>query len=426
MLNDILRIIKKFIPRRIFTFFQPAYHYLLAFLGAVRYGFPSRHIAVIAITGTKGKTTTAEFMNAILEEDGAKTALSSTLRFKIGDTSHPNKYKMSLPGRFFLQRFLHQAVSAGCTHAIIEITSEAAKQYRHLFVDLDMLIFTNLAPEHIESHGSFEKYADAKLSIGRALVSSHKRPRIIVANTDDVYGPRFLNLGADKNLAYTVTNVPEASVSSHHINFLLGTTPVTIAQGGAFNLQNALAAATGAQGMGIADNIIARGLGRITTIRGRMEHVGAGQDFRVIVDYAHTPESLTAAYQVFPTARKICVLGSTGGGRDTWKRPIMGSIADTHCAHIILTNEDPYDEDPDHIVADIIKGIVNTPYEIIMDRRKAIAHAYSLAKKDDVVYITGKGTDPYIMGKQGKKMSWDDATVAREELDTFSKKLLAQ
>jgi len=416
MLNDILRIIKIFIPHKVFAFFQPAYHYVLAFAGAIYYRFPSRSLTVIAITGTKGKTTTAEFVNAILEADGKKTALSSTLRFKIGDTSRPNMYKMSLPGRFFLQRFLWQAVDAGCSHAIIEITSEAAKQYRHKFVSLDALLFTNLAPEHIESHGSFEKYAEAKLSIGRALVASHKRPRIMVANMDDAYGERFLSLGADINIPYHMTDATLVEDSAHSTSFTSHHTRFSLAVPGHFNIANALAAIAYTRVIGISDETIARGLGAMTGVRGRMEHIEAGQNFSVIVDYAHTPESLEAAYKAYPDRRKICVLGSTGGGRDTWKRPRMGAIADTHCAHIILTDEDPYDENPDTIVAGVRAGITHTPCEIIMDRRTAIAHACKLAQQGDVVYITGKGTDPYIMGKNGTKTPWDDASVAREEI----------
>jgi len=419
MIDDILRTIKKIIPRSVFVFFQPTYHYTLALVSTILYRFPSRHITIIAITGTKGKTTTAEFVNAILEANGARTALSSTLRFKVGNTSRPNMYKMSLPGRFFLQHFLRQAVDAGCSHAIVEITSEAAKQYRHIFTEIDALLFTNLAPEHIESHGSFEKYADAKLSIGHALVSSRKRPRIMVANTDDAYGARFLALGADINTAYHMSDVTDIHETSGGTIFTHSNTRFSLAIPGRFNIANALAAIGYARAVGMTEETIVRGLASVGAVRGRMEHINAGQDFTVIVDYAHTPESLEAAYGVYPDKHKICVLGSTGGGRDTWKRPAMGAIADTHCAHIILTDEDPYDENPDAIVADVRTGITHTPCEVIMDRRMAIARAISLAHRGDVVYITGKGTDPYIMGKDGIKTPWDDATVAREELVTL-------
>ena len=162
-----LGIIKKIIPKPIFQFLQPIYHYSLAVLGALIYDFPSKKLIVVGVTGTKGKTTTTELVNAILEEASYKTALASTLRFKIGEKEERNFFKMTMPGRFFMQKFLREAVKANCSHAVIEMTSEGAKQFRHKFISLDALIFTNLAPEHIESHGSYENYVQAKLNIAR-------------------------------------------------------------------------------------------------------------------------------------------------------------------------------------------------------------------------------------------------------------------
>ena len=188
-----LRLLKKIIPRPIFNFFQPAYHILLVYTGTILYGFPSRKLVVVAVTGTKGKSTTTEIVNAIFEEAGFKTALSNTIRFKIGDKSRPNMYKMSMPGRFFMQKFLRDAVSAGCTHAVIEMTSEGAKQFRHHGIEQNALIFTGLSPEHIESHGSFEKYRDAKRSIGRALARSPKET-FVVANREDNDADFYLSL----------------------------------------------------------------------------------------------------------------------------------------------------------------------------------------------------------------------------------------
>ena len=154
----------QFITRSLFS----AYHFLLAFVGAVIYLFPSRDIRVIAVTGTKGKSSTTEMINAILEASGEKTALLNSIRIKVGDRTKPNTTRMSMPGRFFIQHFLAKARGAGCTTAILEMTSEGARQHRHRFIELDALVFTNLAPEHIESHGSFENYANAKFEIGRA------------------------------------------------------------------------------------------------------------------------------------------------------------------------------------------------------------------------------------------------------------------
>lgn len=422
LLEHILRALKKIIPRKVFTALQPIYHYTLALFGALLYGFPSRKLTVIAVTGTKGKTSVVELINAIFEAAGYKTAISSTLRFKIGQDSKRNLYKMSVPGRFFLQRFLRKAVRAGCSHAIIELTSEAAKQYRHKFIALDALVFTNLAREHIESHGSYEKYLAAKLSLAKALAHSPKKHTVIVANTDDVEGRKFLSCGAEKQFPFSLKDAEQYKVSSGGITFTFRGEALSSTLLGTFNIMNALAAANCAEAFGIPIPAIKSGVASCGEIRGRMERVDAGQNFSVFVDYAHTPDSLRAAYEALAGSRKICVLGSTGGGRDVWKRPAMGEIAAEYCDHIILTNEDPYDEDPERIVRDIQKGIVGKESEVIMDRRAAISYAYTLAKAGDAVIITGKGTDPFIMGANGEKVVWDDAAVAKEELQNITRK----
>ena len=415
-MENILRIIKKFIPRNIFSFFQPAYHYSLALIAALVYRFPSRKIKVVAITGTKGKTSTAEIVNAILEEAGYRTALVGTLRFKVGDDEERNLYKMTIPGRFFMQHFLRRSVTAKCDWVVMEMTSEGARQFRHKFIDFDALIFTNLSPEHIESHGSFENYKDAKLSIARALAKSVKRPRIIVANSDDKYANEFLAVDADTKTTYSLKDAKPYTLEKDSTTFSFMGAPLVSHLSGAFNLSNMLAGISFARTIGIAPEVIKRSIEKFDGIRGRVERINAGQDFDVIVDYAHTTDSLEKVYEVFQGSRKICVLGGTGGGRDSWKRPAMGAVANAHCDEIILTNEDPYDEDPEKIVSEILAGIEGGQAQIIMDRRGAIAKALSLAETGDAVLITGKGTDPYIMVANGKKTPWDDATVAREEL----------
>jgi UDP-N-acetylmuramoyl-L-alanyl-D-glutamate--2,6-diaminopimelate ligase len=177
---------------------------------------------------------------------------------------------------------------------------------------------------------------------------------------------------------------------------------------------NALAVIKAAEFLDVPLQKIAEGLAALERIPGRTERIEEGQDFQAIVDYAHTPDSLKALYEAYPT-RRICVLGNTGGGRDTWKRPEMGKIAETYCDVVILTNEDPYDEDPRAIVDAMAAGMDTKP-EIIMDRRAAIARALSLAKAGDAVLITGKGTDPYIMEANNVRTPWSDAQVVREEL----------
>ena len=415
----IRKLLKKIIPKKVFEFFQPAYHYGLALLGALIYRFPSRKLIVIGVTGTKGKTTTTELVNSILESAGYKTALQSTLRFKIGDKEKRNLFKMSMPGRFFIQNFLREAVNAGCTHTILELTSEGAEQFRHKFIYPDALIFTNLAPEHIESHGSYENYLKAKLTIAKEL--ENKKERVIIANIDDKEGQKFLDLNIKNKIPYSLDDAMGIKADENGSSFQVNKMTIHSKLPGIFNVYNMLGAIAYAKFAGILDEKIKEGLEKINFVRGRMEKIENNLGIEIVVDYAHTPDSLKAVYETYRGHKLICVLGNTGGGRDTWKRKVMGEIADQYCNQIILTNEDPYDEDPIKILEDIKKGILNKSCEIIMDRRQAISKAISLAKSDDAVLITGKGTDPFIMGPNGIKQEWDDATVAREELNKILK-----
>jgi UDP-N-acetylmuramoyl-L-alanyl-D-glutamate--2,6-diaminopimelate ligase len=483
-----LSILKKIIPKKIFRALQPAYHYLLALVGALVYRFPSRKILVIGVTGTKGKSTTTEMLYHIFKAAGYKVALQNTIHFIIGENERRNLFKMTMPGRFFIQKFLRDAVSAGCGVAILEMSSEGAKQYRHKFVALDALVFTNLSPEHIESHGSYEKYVDAKLSIARELVrrSAEKpSPKVlgslrstrlfskvsphfeqasgeegssvkkvwpnssstnsetrglfeesflpspaIVANIDDKEAEKFLALDIETKIPYSLkdaTNVQSDNISS---SFEIEGVPFHTSLPGVFNVYNMLGAIKCAEHFGVSLEDAKKGLESMQKVRGRMEKVDEGQGFEVVVDYAHTTESLKAIYSTYKDLHTICILGNTGGGRDKWKRPEMAKVADTYCSEIILTNEDPYDEDPMQIINDMKVGIESKPLEVILDRREAIRRAVEKAshvasampdrpqdnQKSVAVLITGKGTDPYIMGPNGTKQKWDDAEVAREEL----------
>lgn len=427
-----LRFIKKLIPSSLFQALQPVYHYGLALAGAIRYGFPSKKIKIVGITGTKGKTSTTEIVNSILEQAGYKTALGGTLRFKIGSETSRNMFKMSMPGRFFMQKFIHDAVVAHCDWIVLEMTSEGVKQFRHKWIDLDALIVTNVSPEHIESHGSFEKYLDAKLELARSLARSSKTRKILVTNRDDEHAPKFImNAKNVESFPFSLADAETYSTDENGVRFIFRENPISSPLHGIFNIQNILAAGVFAESVGISPETVSKAVSKLSLIRGRVEYVtlpnenpkSATQNFDVIVDYAHTIDSLTKLYETFPNNKKICVLGNTGGGRDTWKRKGMAEVADTHCDHIILTNEDPYDEDPMKIINEMKVGISKKPLEIIMDRRKAINTALRMAKKESrdekrvTVLISGKGTDPYIMEANGKKTPWDDADVVREELE---------
>ncbi len=424
-MEKVLRTVKRIIPRKVFSALQPKYHLALAWFSALLFRFPSRHIKVVGITGTKGKTSTAELVNAILEAAGQKTALAGTLRFKVGEKSEPNLFKMTMPGRFFIQRLLRKAVSAKCDWAVLEMTSEGAKQFRHKFIELDALIFTNLAPEHIESHGSYEAYRDAKLRLAHSLEQSPKPNRCIIANADDRESDKFLSINVPRKFPFRLRDIGAHKLTDNGVELVFKREHIHSSLRGLFNIYNIMAAATFADSQEISPEAIKVGVEGLKAIKGRAEEVRAGQDFAVVVDYAHTPDSLRAVYEAFEDKKKICVLGNTGGGRDKWKRPEMGKIADEFCHHVILTNEDPYDENPKTIVDEIAAGMQKQKPEIIMDRRLATAKALRLAQEaggktdernDYVVLITGKGTDPYIMGPNGSRIHWSDAKVAREEV----------
>lgn len=434
MLETLLRIARKFIPKKLFRALQPLYHYKLSLLAALVYRFPSREVRIIGITGTKGKSTTAEFVNGILEAAGFRTALLGTIRFKLGSESKPNLRKMTIPGRFFVQKFLRDAVNAKCDWVILEMTSESVLQFRHKWIALDALIFTNLAPEHIESHGSFEKYREAKLEIAKLLTRAvwpKKENTAIIANMEnEENGNLFLNIGADRQFPYRIEDAYPYELLDGESVFTFKGTSIKMTLPGLFNISNALGAATFADSQNIAPDVIKRGLESVGGVRGRVEYIREGQTFDVIVDYAHTPDSLEALYGTFKDFRIIAVLGNTGGGRDTWKRPTMAGIAEKYATEIFLTNEDPYDEDPQVILDAMLAGITDkAKVRVIIDRREAIREAFVYAQdlhtkhRTDriIVLVTGKGTDPFIMGPDGNKTPWDDATIAREELRALMK-----
>lgn len=219
-MENLLNTTKKIIPSKIFKTLQPFYHFKLALLGALIYRFPSKKIIVIGVTGTKGKSSVTEMIAHTLRSAGIKTASASTVRFQIGEKSKRNMFKMTMPGRFFIQKFLRDAVNEKCKFAVIEISSEGAKQYRHKFIDLDALVFTNLAKEHIESHGSYEKYIEAKLKIAESLGRSSKNPRFMIGNIDDVETEKFFKMASPaKPVPFSIKDFKSYELTDNGSNF---------------------------------------------------------------------------------------------------------------------------------------------------------------------------------------------------------------
>ena len=401
------------------NYLKNIYHYVLAWAGSILYWFPSREIFVLGVTGTKGKSTTVELINEILEAAGKKTAMISSLRFKIGDQSIKNLSSNTMPGRFFIQRKLRQAVNAGCKYFLMEVTSQGIAQHRHRFIDFDAALYTNVKPEHIEAHGSFENYRDAKVSFFDYVAHHSKKPaKLFFVNEDDSSKSYFVHAvnGSGRVVYFSRNNFIEKEMDKMKIaDWFLNN----------FNLENVAAAAAFAKARDIDWQVIKKVLSKFDGIPGRLEEI-QNHPFRVMIDYAHTPDSLEKVYEALSASQKlICVLGAAGGGRDKWKRPVMGKIAAEYCKAIVLTNEDPYDENPETILKEIESGFSQIPnpkfqilknYWKILDRKEAIKKAISLAKAGDIVIITGKGSESWLHMAGGKKIAWDEKRVVEEIL----------
>ena len=212
-------LIQGILPRELYRALLKPYHFLVGLLAAIRYGFPANKLTVIAVTGTKGKSSVTEMLFTVLQYAGLPAAVAGTISFKILDEEKPNLFKMTMPGRGFIQSFLREALDKGARYAVVEVTSEATLQYRHHFLSLNALIFTNLQKEHIESHGSFENYAAAKLSIGHALARSPKRPRAIIANADTDFSAPFLALPVEEHLPFSYGDVSEIDLKPGSASF---------------------------------------------------------------------------------------------------------------------------------------------------------------------------------------------------------------
>ncbi|MCX6790987.1 MAG: UDP-N-acetylmuramyl-tripeptide synthetase [Candidatus Gribaldobacteria bacterium] len=429
------KIIRKIVPARLIS----TYHFVLAYLASFWYGFPSKEMVVIGVTGTKGKTSTCNFIWSTLTAGGFRVGLISTANIKIGSQEYINNFHMTMPGRFVLQKLLYSMVKAGCKMCVVETSSEGIKQFRHKGIAYDVMVFTNLSPEHLPSHNnSFEKYQEAKgkvfaeLNNGkRKIVEGIEIKKVIVGNFDDPKKDYFLNFTADQKITFGFLNGADyqgqkIKASNKGVDFQVKLFNFHLNTLGEFNVYNALPAIALAEFCNINPQIIQQGLERVRVIPGRMEKIEVGQDFMVLVDYAHEQKSMTAvlgeARKIIAKGAKVIVLlGAEGGGRDKNKRQQMGEASGRLADYVVVSNVDPYDDDPLEIVTEVAFAVrqtgkvLNQNLFTIVDRREGIKKALSLAKAGDVVILTGKGAEQCMFLNTGK-IAWDDREVAREEI----------
>ncbi len=433
------------------------YHRVMAGAASLRYGNPSASMIVIGVTGTNGKSTTANMIAAVLEGAGFRVGLATTCNFRIAGKEWLNDTKMTMLGRFQLQKLLARMRDAGCRYAVVETSSEGIAQYRHAGIAYDVAVFTNLTPEHIESHGSFENYKAAKAKLFAKLATDLRKnfdgkdvPKVIVSNLDSPHGSFFLGFAANKKYGYSVERSAERAASGAALPARLVEWPIAVVKAlgteyaadgarftvrdapfrlqmlGIINVENALAAVAVGLSQGIGIPAMSKALAEFKGVPGRQEFIRAGQDFLAVVDYAHEPESFRKLYELIgllPKRRIIQVIGSAGGGRDKARRTVLGTLSAQKADVVIVTNEDPYDEDPGAIIAAVAAGAREAGKRdgenlfVVQDRREALAKAVGMAQKGDIVVATGKGAEQWICVADGKKVAWDERVEMRKAIE---------
>lgn len=411
------------------------YHFVLAQLAAWWYGHPSRELVVIGVTGTNGKTTTSYLIAKALEASGFATGCTTTAIMKVGAREWVNKTKMTMPGRFFIQRMLREMVKAGCRYAVIETSSQGLTQFRHVGVEYDIAVFTNLTPEHLEAHGGFENYKFAKALLFDAVAQSETKKlagqvisKAYVVNRESEHSSFYTGRASHVPVVWYGLDPAMSEVAPHDVvyeanvtRFFVRSHPVRLHLPGTHNLENALAALAVCKTLGVDLKAATQALSAIPGIPGRLERVDGGQPWTVVIDYAYEPEALARCVEALrhiPYRRLIHVLGSCGGGRDVSRRPLLGAFAASHADVAIITNEDPYDDDPQSIIDQIVAGAIAGGKRMgenlfaILDREEAITAAMRMAGPGDLVLLTGKGSEPWMCVANGEKIPWDERASA--------------
>lgn len=379
------------------------YHFMIAIVANVWYGFPGKKIIVIGVTGTDGKTTTTTLIYELLKASGMKASMISSVHAVIGGKTYDTGFHVTTPDAFFVQKYLRQAVDHGDTHMVLEVTSHGLAQHRVLGIPFEVGVITNITHEHLDWHKTFEHYRDTKLSLLR-------RARIAVINRDeaDLFAESISLLRHKRVVTYGIRREAQITPQTH---------PFKTSLPGEFNRYNCLAAISVAEIFAIPWAISKKAIRDFTGIPGRMETI-VESPYKVIVDFAHTPNAIDRALK---TARSMCrrklihVFGSAGL-RDASKRPLMGESSARYADVIILTEEDYRTEDVGQIMSEIESGIQTGKLVYkYPNRGKAIAFALSLAKPGDCIMITGKGHEQSLC-RGTKEYPWSDQKEVRKIL----------
>jgi UDP-N-acetylmuramoyl-L-alanyl-D-glutamate--2,6-diaminopimelate ligase len=381
------------------------------------YGDPTSELRVVGVTGTNGKTTTAFLVRALLEAAGLQTGLLGTVKSVVGGREEP--VERTTPEAIDLQATFRRMLDAGDRACAIEVSSHALELGRAEGIHFACRVFTNLTQDHLDFHETMERYYLAK----RRLFEAPGAPSVV--NVDDDYGRRLAGeidgattYAIDRDANYRATDVRfDPAGSSFTCETPDGPLEIDTRLPGLFNVQNALAAIAAARALGVEPEAIRRGLAGADRVPGRFEPVDEGQDFTVLVDYAHTPEALEnvlRAARELTTGRLHVVFGA-GGDRDRAKRPLMGRAASQLADRVIVTSDNPRSEDPEAIVDEVLGG-TSGDAEREVDRRRAIARAVESARRGDVVVIAGKGHEQGQEFEGGRKEPFDDVTVVRDAL----------
>lgn len=407
------------VPPETCLIIAPNSRHALAVMADLFYNHPSGRVKVIGVTGTNGKTTTTYLLRSILQVAGKKVGLLGTISYQIGDRVIPAPN--TTPGALDVQKFLAEMADSGAEYAVMEVSSHALDQYRVDAVDCACAVFTNITPEHLDYHKTFEAYLTAKGKLFRYL----PREAIGVLNADDEHSITLAErskattfyYGVEKEAPYRA-ELLSMGLDGASIRFTTpaGTVDLQTTLIGVHNVYNILAAAAAGHAIGLGLNEIVAGVAALDGVPGRLERVPEAKRFTAFVDYAHTDDGLKkvlAALKPLVDGRLITVFGC-GGDRDRTKRPRMGQVAQELSDVVVVTSDNPRTEEPDAIVSEILTG--TTPSEnlyVELDRKKAIEAACRLAGPDDVVLVAGKGHETYQILRD-TVIPFDDRTVVRE------------